>query len=122
MVRMLQRWAEMVETGEPMVSRAARLRRKPEFTRATFLDLLFDVVFVLVLTQLGRVLGDVNWNGVVHTLILLFALSSVWAVTAEECNRFDPRCRPIQLLVLGALLGTLVMAAAVPEAFGVRGL
>src|SRR5262249_3343536 len=55
-------------------------------------------------------------------LILLLALSSVWAVTAQECNKFDPRCRPIQLLVLGALLGTLVMAAAVPEAFGERGL
>jgi low temperature requirement protein LtrA len=96
--------------------------RKPEFTRPTFLELVFDVVFVLVLTQLGHVLGDVNWTGVVHTLILLLALSNVWAVTAQECNTFDPRCRPIQLLVLGALLGTLVMAAAVPEAFGARGL
>jgi low temperature requirement protein LtrA len=106
-----------------MTSRAARLRRRPEESRSTFLELLFDVVFVLALTQLSRVLEeDPSWTRAVQTLIMLLPLSVIWAVTAEECNKFDPRRLPIQMLVLGALLGTLVMAAAAPEAFGERGL
>ncbi|WP_157743261.1 low temperature requirement protein A [Micromonospora coriariae] len=89
----------------------------------TGLELLFDVVFVLALAQLSTLLEeDTSWTGAVQTLILLLPLSVVWAVTAEECDKYDPQQLPIQLLVLGALLGTLVMAAAAPEAFGERGL
>jgi low temperature requirement protein LtrA len=106
-----------------MTNRQGRLRRRPEQPKATFLELLFDVVFVLALTQLSALLEEnTSWTGAVQALILLLPLSAVWAVTAEVCDKFDPQQPPIQLLVLGALLGTLVMAAAAPEAFGERGL
>ena len=105
-----------------MTSWAARLQRRSEKSRSTILELLFDVVFVLALTQLSHVLGDLSWRAVAQTLILLLPLSKIWAVTAEECDKFDSRQPQIQALILGALLGTLLMAAAIPEAFAGRGL
>ncbi|MFE9192747.1 low temperature requirement protein A [Micromonospora sp. NPDC007208] len=107
-----------------MTRKAAPLLRSLKEPRsATFLELLIDVVFVLALAMLSRLLlADLSWVGAAQTLILLLALSAVWAVASGICNKFDPRRRPIQMLILGALLGTLVMAAAAPEAFGDRGL
>ncbi|WP_074314754.1 low temperature requirement protein A [Micromonospora cremea] len=68
----------------------------------TGLELLFDVVFVLALAQLSTLLEeDTSWTGAVQTLILLLPLSVIWAVTAEECDKYDPQQLPIQLLVLG---------------------
>ncbi|MEV6373723.1 low temperature requirement protein A [Micromonospora musae] len=102
---------------------AALLRPENDPQESTFLELLYDVVFVLALTTLSIVLGEnLTWLGALHTLILLLPLSVVWATVAAVCNRFDPRRLPIQILVLASMLGTLVMAAAAPEAFHDRGL
>jgi low temperature requirement protein LtrA len=99
------------------------LLRTEEPKSATFLELLFDVVFVLALAQLSKPLLDhLSWTSVARTLILLLPLSVIWAVTAEVCDKFDPRRVPIRALVLGTLLATVVMAAAAPDAFGGRGL
>ena len=76
-----------------MTSSAARLRRGPETPRATSLaplELLFDVVFVLALTQLSHLLRDMKWSGVVQALILLLPLAMVWNTNKEQCDRFDP--------------------------------
>jgi low temperature requirement protein LtrA len=104
-------------------SRAAELLRRPEDPRATFLELFFDLVFVLALAQLSQGLLDhLNWSGAFQTLVLLLAMWWVWSHTAGATDRFDPQRPPIQLLVIASMLGGLVMAAAAPEAFGKRGL
>src|SRR6202007_313593 len=46
----------------------------------------------------------------------------IWFSTAWLTDRLDPQRRPIQLVVIATLVGSLVMAAALPEAFGRRGL
>ncbi|MEV4660188.1 low temperature requirement protein A [Micromonospora sp. NPDC049301] len=106
-----------------MASGAAALLRIPEKPRATFLELFFDLVFVFALAGLSQGLLDpLNLSDAFQTLVLLLALWSVWTNTAGLTDRLDPQQPLIQLLVLATMLGTLMMAAAVPEAFGEHGL
>jgi low temperature requirement protein LtrA len=105
-------------------SRAAELIRKPgDPLRAAFLELFFDLVFVLALAQLSRgLIQHLNWSGAFQTLVLLLALWVIWIHTAGLTDIFDPQRLPIQLLVTATMLGALVLAAVAPEAFGGRGL
>ncbi|WP_267909505.1 low temperature requirement protein A [Micromonospora coerulea] len=61
-------------------------------------------------------------TGAFQTLVLLLPVVHVWAYTARFTDLFDPRNPLIQLLVMSMMFGTLVMAAAAPEAFGRNGL
>jgi hypothetical protein len=105
-------------------SRAARLLGGPEDRqRATFLDLLFDLVFVFALFRLSQgLLEHLNWSGAFHTLLLLLTVWVVWIQTAAVTGRYDPGRPAIQLLVIACMYGSFVLAVAVSEAFGARGL
>jgi low temperature requirement protein LtrA len=99
------------------------LRRPADLQRATFLELFFDLVFVLALAQLSSgLLQNLTWSGAYQTMVLLLALWWIWSHTTGTTDTFDPRRPSIQLLVIAAMLGSLVMAAAAPEAFGAEGL
>jgi low temperature requirement protein LtrA len=72
----------MPQNGRAMTpSRAAELLRKPGSPQwATFLELFFDLVFVLALTQLSRgLIQHLTWTGPFQTLVLL-AVWWVWAL------------------------------------------
>ncbi|WP_446214018.1 low temperature requirement protein A [Micromonospora sp. IBSANI012] len=87
------------------------------------MELFFDLVFVFALAGLSQgLLERLNWSDAFQTLVLLLALWSVWINTAGLTDRFDPQQPLIQLLVLATMFGTLMMAAAVPEAFHEQGL
>jgi low temperature requirement protein LtrA len=105
-------------------SRVGELLRKPgEPQRATFLELFFDLVFVLAFAQLSHgLIQHLNWTGAFRTLLLLLAVWWVWFTTAWVTDRFDPQRPAIQLLVISIMGGSLVMAAALPGAFGDTGL
>jgi low temperature requirement protein LtrA len=125
MARLLQYQGEAVRTVVLMTrSRADELLRKPEQPQqATFLELFFDLVFVLALAQLSRgLIQHLSWIGALQTLVLLLALWWVWVHTAGLTDLFDPQRPPIQLVVTVTMLGALVLAAVAPEAFGRRGL
>ncbi|MEK8104079.1 low temperature requirement protein A [Micromonospora sp. M12] len=57
-----------------------------------------------------------------ETLLLLLAFMVLWFVTAWVTDLYDPQRPQLQLLVYTAMLGALVMAVAVPQAFGDRSL
>ncbi|MEW2385181.1 low temperature requirement protein A [Micromonospora sp. NPDC047707] len=106
-----------------MTSGAAALLRRPGEPQATFLELFFDLVFVLALVSLShKLLDDLTWKGALQTLVLLLALWLVWIHTAGFTDRLDSEHRVIQVLVIATMFGTLLMAAALPEAFGEQGL
>jgi low temperature requirement protein LtrA len=97
--------------------------RRPEQARPGFLELFFDLVFVLALFQLSQeLLEHLTWSGAFQTLILLLAVLHVWFSTARFLDAFDPRNWLVELLTMPIIFGTLVMAAATPEAFGRHGL
>ncbi|MEU6202354.1 low temperature requirement protein A [Micromonospora musae] len=105
-----------------MTSGAAALLRRPEEPRAAFLELFFDLVFVFALAALAAgLVKNLSWHGAFHTLVLLLALWMVWTATSGITDRLDPQQPVVQLLVLATMFGTLLMAAAAPEAFDGKG-
>jgi low temperature requirement protein LtrA len=107
-----------------MTNRAATVLRGPEDPgRATFLELFLDLVFVFALFQLSHgLLGHLRWSGAFQMAVLLLAVWLLWTYTATTGGRYDPGRTAIQLMIIGSMFGAFVLAAAVPEAFGTRGL
>jgi low temperature requirement protein LtrA len=88
----------------------------------TSMELFFDLVYVFALTQLSQYLGaHLTARGAVQTLVLFLAVWWAWNYTAWATNWIDPE-RPLVALLMLVLMGiSLVMSAAIPEAFGARG-
>ncbi|MBX7267432.1 low temperature requirement protein A [Micromonospora sp. Llam7] len=108
-----------------MSTRATALLRKPgQPERATLLELFFDLVFVFALNRVShRLVEDLTERRVIladagKTLLLLLAFLVLWFVTTWVTDLYDPQRSRIQLLVFAAMLGALMMAVAVPRAFG----
>jgi hypothetical protein len=74
-------------------------------------------------TQLShRLLEDLGVRGALRTLLLLVVVWSAWVGTAWITNWFDPDRLPVRLMLVGVMLASLFMSAAMPDAFGERGL
>ena len=54
-------------------------------------------------------------------MVLLPAVWWIWMMTVWMTDRLDPERASTQLTVIGIMLGSLILASAVPEAFGRRG-
>ncbi|GAA3727152.1 low temperature requirement protein A [Plantactinospora mayteni] len=102
----------------------ARLLRQSEHSRqASFLELFFDLAFIVAFTLLSaRMVGDLSWFNLGQTLILLAAVWWVWVATAWSTDWYDPNQPLIRGLVLGVMFVGLVQAAAIPQAYGQHGL
>jgi low temperature requirement protein LtrA len=91
--------------------------------RVTPLELFFDLVFVFAVTQLShRLLEHPTVGGALETLFLLLAVWWAWIYTTWIANWFDPDQPPVRLMLVAVMLASLIMSAAIPEAFGERGL
>jgi low temperature requirement protein LtrA len=91
--------------------------------RVAPIELFFDLVYVLAVTQLThQLLTHLTLRGAVETLLLLVAVWTAWMYTAWVTSWFDPSTLPVRLMLIGVMLGSLLMSAAIPEAFGDRGL
>src|SRR5215469_14274651 len=102
---------------------ASPLRRPDEPQRATFLELFFDLAFVFALAQVSEgLMRRLNWTSAVQALLLLLVLWRVWNGVTWITDRFDQRLLLVQMLVILTLLGTVVLAAALPGAFGKHGM
>ncbi|MEV4542055.1 low temperature requirement protein A [Micromonospora echinaurantiaca] len=103
--------------------RVGGLLRGPGDPRATYLELFFDLAFVFALAQLSyALLTDLSVSGAVDALVLLLAVWWVWFTTAWITELFDPQRPEIQALTIAIMIGVLVMAVALPDAFGGQGL
>lgn len=98
-------------------------RRDGHHARVTFEELFFDLVYVFAVTQLSQeLLTNLNPTGVIETLILWFAVWLGWQYTCWVTNWFDPETPRIRGLIFAVMLAGLLMASAIPGAFGERGL
>ena len=86
------------------------------------IELFFDLVFVFAIIQLSHELRThLSAIGFIHSLILFGAVWWVWVSTSWITNWLDPKHRPVQIMLLTLMLFALVLATALPDAFGARG-
>ena len=89
----------------------------------TTVELFFDLVYVFAVTQLShRILADLTVAGAARAAFLLLVVWWAWIYTTWMANWFDPASPAVRFVLTAVMLGSLVMAAALPEAFGDRGL
>lgn len=91
--------------------------------RVAFVELFFDLVFVFAVTQLSHgLLAQLDLQGLLHTCLLLFAVWWVWIYTSWVTNWLDPERVPVRLCLFAMMVAGLAMSAAIPQAFGARGM
>jgi low temperature requirement protein LtrA len=105
------------------VSRFQRNRDAGEAQRATTLELFYDLVFVFAITQVSHLLlDDLSWLGAGEALLALLVVWWAWNYTTWVTNELDPDSTSVRLLLIWLMLLTLVLAIAIPDAFGERAL
>jgi low temperature requirement protein LtrA len=100
-----------------------RSRTADHHGRVGFVELFFDLVFVFAVTQISHLL--LEHPDVEHALqstFLLVAMWVVWVYTTWATNWLDTERAPTRLMMFMLMAGGLVLAAAMPDAFGERGL
>ncbi len=91
--------------------------------RVTYVELLFDLVFVFAITQLSHLLiENFSLAAAGEALLLLLAVWWVWIFTAWVTNWLDPERLPLRALLLVLTIVGLLLSSAIPEAFHSRGL
>lgn len=97
------------------------LRPRGETARVMPVELFFDLVYVFAITQLSHLLlAHLDMAGVGQTVLLTLAVWWAWMYTTWTTNYCDPDHPVLRLTLTGAMLAGLVMAAALPQAFGPR--
>ena len=91
--------------------------------RVTALELFYDLVFVFAITQITHLLVDnLSWAGVGQASVVLLVVWWSWNYTTWVTNELDPESAVTRLLLIILMLGSLLMAIAIPEAFGDKAL
>jgi low temperature requirement protein LtrA len=94
-----------------------------EEERVTPLELFFDLVFVLALTQCTALMADEpTWAGLAKGLLALAVLWWSWVGYAWLTSVVDPEEDAVRLAMFAAMAALLVVALCVPDAFGDLGL
>ena len=89
----------------------------------TTVELFFDLVYVFAITQLShQILRDLSVAGVARAAFLLLVVWWAWIYTTWMANWFDPASPAVRGVLTAVMLASLLMAAALPEAFGKQGL
>lgn len=89
----------------------------------TNVELFFDLVYVFAVTQLSHlILDDLTAGGIARATFLLLVVWWAWIYTTWMVNWFDPASSAaVRLVLVGVMLASLLMAAALPEALDEHG-
>lgn len=89
----------------------------------TPLELFFDLVFVLALTQCTALMADdPTWGGIARGLLVLGVLWWSWVGYAWLTSVVDPEEGTVRVTIFAAMAAFLVAALCVPQAFNELGL
>jgi low temperature requirement protein LtrA len=106
-----------VSTGATRGPRLTAVLRQTE--RVTPLELFFDLVFVLALTQCTALMAaEPTWTGLAKGLIVLGVLWWSWVGYAWLTSVLDPEEGGVRIAMFAAMAALLVVALSVPGAFG----
>jgi low temperature requirement protein LtrA len=102
---------------------ALRTRSDDGPPRVTNMELFFDLVYVFAITQLSDFLfTDATFRRALEALIMFGAVWWAWNYTAWATNWLDPESIPGALLMIVLMAISLVMSAAILDAFDGRGI
>ncbi|MBD1822927.1 low temperature requirement protein A [Cyanobacteria bacterium FACHB-DQ100] len=97
----LQLYAEKNEGGE---------------RHATWLELFFDLVFVIAIAELAHALHDhLTWAGIASFAALFVPVWWLWIDFSYYADQFDVDRGFYRLIMLGVMFGVIVLALAIPE-------
>jgi low temperature requirement protein LtrA len=83
------------------------------------LELFFDLVFVLAITQCTTLMShNPTWEGLGQGILVLGLLWWSWAAYAWLTSVLDPEEGAVRLVLFAAMASFLIAAICVPEAFG----
>ena len=104
----------------------ARFQRRldaGEAQHAATLELFYDLVFVFAITQVSHLLLEhLSWEGAGQAALVVLVVWWAWNYTTWVTNELDPESTVVRLLLIGLMLASLLMAIAIPEAFGDKAL
>jgi low temperature requirement protein LtrA len=87
------------------------------------LELFFDLVFVLAITQCTALMAATpTWEGLARGLLVLGILWWCWVGYAWLTSVVDPEEGAVRIAIFASMASLLVAALAVPQAFGDEGL
>jgi low temperature requirement protein LtrA len=102
---------------------AFRAKVANQHHRVTFVELVYDLVFVFAITQVSHSLVEhYSAAGAAQTLFLLLAVWWVWVYTSWAVNWLNPDHFAVRLTLFAMMLAGLMMSASIPEAFAHRGM
>jgi low temperature requirement protein LtrA len=83
------------------------------------LELFFDLVFVLALTQCTALMADEpTWSGVAKAMLVLGVMWWAWVGYSWLTSVVEPEETLVRFAIFGAMAALLVVALCVPQAFG----
>jgi low temperature requirement protein LtrA len=107
----------MATATEPRAPRISAVLREGE--RVTPLELFFDLVFVLAITQCTALMSaNPSWSGLAQGMLVLGVLWWSWGGYAWLTSVVDPEEGAVRFAMFAAMAGFLIVAIATPDAFG----
>ena len=89
---------------------------------ATWLELFFDLVFVVAIAELAHLLHDhLDWGGIASFAILFIPVWWLWIDFSYYADQFNVEQGFYRLIMLGIMFGMIVLALTLPEALQVEG-
>jgi low temperature requirement protein LtrA len=97
---------------------ASPILRDPAEQEVSPLELLFDLVFVLGVSQLARhLVANPTWRGAAETFVLYLPMFAVWAYTSWAATLYSPDHRGTRRMMIAVMVAGLFMNASLTRAF-----
>ncbi len=106
----------MAISGQARRPRLGAVLREGE--QVTPLELFFDLVFVLAITQCTALMSeDPSWTGLAKAMLIFGMLWWAWAAYAWLTSVVDPEEGAVRLVMFAAMAALLICSLCVPRAF-----
>jgi low temperature requirement protein LtrA len=107
----------MEGSSESRRSALTNIHREGE--RVTPLELFFDLVFVLAITQCTALMSHhQTWDGLAQGLLILGVVWWAWVGYAWLTSVIDPEAEAVRMVFFVAMAALLIVSLSVEEAFG----
>jgi low temperature requirement protein LtrA len=106
----------VTSTAPPRTPRLNAALREGD--RVTPLELFFDLIFVLALTQCTALMAhEPDWRGLAKGVLVLGVMWWAWVGYAWLTSVIDPEEGAVRIVMFASMAGFLIVALCIPQAF-----